>query len=110
MIKLMKLLVKQVNLKTQNQILETLKTPMTLDIPDSNLYSSSDSEWLSWADKIIEVSLSNMKYDANFPVTINNNNTVSLFDTGATISYMSKACFDKLQPKPALVHIHTHTK
>ena len=55
---------------------------------------------------IIKVKLSNMKYAANFPVTINNNNTISLFDTGGTISCMSKACFDKLQPKPALVQTH----
>ena len=48
-----------------------------------------------------------MKYAANFPFTINSNNMISLFDTGATISCMSKACFDKLQPKPALVQIHT---
>ena len=46
-----------------------------------------------------------MKYAANFPVTINNN-TISLFATGATISCMSKACFDKPQPKPALAQTH----
>ena len=49
-----------------------------------------------------------MRYAANFPVTINNDNTISLFDRGATISYMSKVCFDKLQPKPALVQTHTY--
>ena len=49
-----------------------------------------------------------MKYAANFPVTINNNNTISLFDTGATISCMSKACFDILQPKPTLVQMCTY--
>ena len=49
-----------------------------------------------------------MKYAANFPVTINKNNTISLFDTGATISCMSKACFDKPQPKPALLQTHTY--
>ena len=49
-----------------------------------------------------------MKYAAIFPVTINKNNTISLFDTGATISCMPKACFDKLQPKPTLVQIHTY--
>ena len=43
----------------------------------------------------------------NFPVTINTINTISLFDTGATISCMPKACFDKLQPKPTLVQTHT---
>ena len=49
-----------------------------------------------------------MKYVANFPVTINNNDTTSLFDTRAAISCMSNACFDKLQPKPALVQRHTY--
>ena len=49
-----------------------------------------------------------MKYPANFPITINNNSAISLFDTGATISCMSKACFNKLQPKPALVQTHTY--
>ena len=49
-----------------------------------------------------------MKYAANIPVTINKNSTISLFDTGATISCMSKARFDKLQPKPALVQAHTY--
>ena len=44
-----------------------------------------------------------MKYVMNFPVTINKNNTISLFDIGVTISCMSKACFNKLQPKPTLV-------
>ena len=58
--------------------------------------------------KIIDVKLSNMKYAANFPVTINKSNTISLFDTGATISCMSKACFDKLQPKPTLVQKQTY--
>ena len=44
-----------------------------------------------------------MKYVANFPVTINHNRTISLFDTGATISCMSKSCFDKLQSLPKLI-------
>ena len=48
-----------------------------------------------------------MKFAANFPLTINNN-TISLLDTEATISCMSKACFDKLQPKSALVQTHTY--
>ena len=47
-----------------------------------------------------------MNYAANFPVTINKNNTIFLFDTGPAISYIAKACFDKLQPKPALVKMH----
>ena len=49
-----------------------------------------------------------MKHAGNFPVTINNNITISLFDTGATIFCMSKACFDKLQTKPALVQTHAY--
>ena len=69
--------------------------------------SSSDSEWLSQGDVIIEVKLSNMKYAVKFPVTINNNNTISLSDTGATISCMSKACFDKLLPK-SIYSSNTH--
>ena len=69
----------------------------------SNFNSSSDSEWLSGTDEIIKVTLSNMKYATNFHVTINRNSTISLFDTGATISWMSKACFDTLQPKPKLM-------
>ena len=44
-----------------------------------------------------------MEYTANFPVTIIRKNTIFLFDTGATVSCVSKACFDKLQPKPKLV-------
>ena len=44
----------------------------------------------------------------NFPVTINNNQTISLFDIGATISCMSKACFDKLDPKPTLTEMHAY--
>ena len=42
------------------------------------------------AGKIIDVKLNSMKYAGSFPVTINNNNTISLFDTGTTISCMSK--------------------
>ena len=56
----------------------------------------------------MEVKLSNMEYAPNVPVTINKNNTISLFDTGATISCMSKPCFDKLQPKPTLVQTNTY--
>ena len=98
MIMLMKLLDKHVLLKTKNQNQEILRTPHDSDSPDSNLDSSSDSEWLSLAGNVIEVKLSNMKYAANFPITINKNNTISLFYTGATISCMSKGCFNKLQP------------
>ena len=49
-----------------------------------------------------------MKYAAHFTVTINKNNTISLFDTGATISVMSKTCLDKLQAKPLLIQMHTY--
>ena len=49
-----------------------------------------------------------MKYSTKFPVIINKNNTIFLFDTEATISCMSKSCFDKLQSKPALVQTHTY--
>ena len=49
-----------------------------------------------------------MKYTTNFHVTINKNITISLFDTEATISCMSKACFDKLQPKSKLVQTNTY--
>ena len=40
-------------------------------------------------------------------LAINNNKAISLFDTGTTISCMSKACFDKLDPKPTLTHTHS---
>ena len=66
MIKVNELLVKQVCLKTLNQILKILTTP-DFNSPDNNLNSPSDSEWVSWADEIIEVKLSNMKYAAKFP-------------------------------------------
>ena len=33
---------------------------------------------------------------------------MSLSDTGATISCISKACFDKLDPKPALIQTHMY--
>ena len=56
-------------------------------------------------NKSIEVKLSNMKYAAQLS---HKNNTISLFDTGATISCMSKACFDKLQPEPTLVQTKTY--
>ena len=49
-----------------------------------------------------------MRYAMNFPVTIIKNNTISLFDTGAPISCMSKACFDKLQPKSKLIQINIY--
>ena len=49
-----------------------------------------------------------MKYAANFPVTINNNNTISLFDMGDTISCMSKACSDKLKPRPVIIQTHAY--
>ena len=49
-----------------------------------------------------------MKYATNFPVTINRNNIISLFDLGATISCMSKACLDKLQPYQMLVQTNIY--
>ena len=33
-------------------------------------------------------------------------NTISLPETGAIITCMSKGCFDKLEPKPASVQTH----
>ena len=45
---------------------------------------------------------------ANFPVIINRNYTISPFDTGATISCMFKACFNKLQLKPKLVETNIY--
>ena len=56
----------------------------------SSLNSSLDSELLAQTDDIIKVKLRNTKYATNFPVTINKNLTISLFDTDATISCMSK--------------------
>ena len=50
--------------------------------------------------KLLNLKLRNAKYTTNFPVTINNNKTVSLFDMGATIYCMLKACFEKLEHKP----------
>ena len=49
-----------------------------------------------------------MKYVANVLVAINHNRTISLFDTRATISCLSKSCFDKLQPQPKLVQASTY--
>ena len=51
MIKLMKLLVNYMHPKTQNQNLKDIKDPHESNNPDSNLDSSSHSEWLSWADE-----------------------------------------------------------
>ena len=61
-------------------------------------------------NEIIKVKLSITKYAANFSVTINNNQTISLFDTCATIPCMLKTCFDKLDPKPMLQHTHIQSK
>ena len=49
-----------------------------------------------------------MKYAANFPVTINQNRTISLFDTGTAIVCMFKSCFDELQPQPKLVKTNAY--
>ena len=77
------------------------------DGPDTYLIPSLDLKWLSWENEIIKVKLSNTKYGTNFPVTINSNHTIFFFDTGATISCMSKTCFEKLDPKPTLKQTHT---
>ena len=71
--------------------------------PDSSFSTLSYSEWLSGTDKVTEVTTSDMNYAANFPVAINHNRTIFVFDTRSTISCMSKSCFDKLQPQPLLV-------
>ena len=65
--------------KTTKSEPEDIKKCHDSDSPDSNLESSSDSEWLSWIGEIIEVKLSNMKYTANFPGTINNDSTISVW-------------------------------
>ena len=39
--------------------------------PNSSFVSSSDSELLPQTDEVFKVTISNMKYAANFPVTIN---------------------------------------
>ena len=44
-----------------------------------------------------------MQNVTNFLVKCNSNETISLSDTGATISCMPKASFDKLDPKPKLM-------
>ena len=49
-----------------------------------------------------------MKCATHFPVTINRNNTIALFDTGATIPCITKACFDKLQPKSKVVQTNIY--
>ena len=81
---------------------ETDKTILDTDIDnsDNNMDSALDSKWLPREHNIVEVKLSDSKYSATFPARVNNNQTISLFDTGATISCMSTACFDKLDPKP----------
>ena len=54
MMKSVKLLVKHLHLITQYWNLKICKEHLDPDSPDSILDSSSDSEWLSQADKIIE--------------------------------------------------------
>ena len=49
-----------------------------------------------------------MRHAVNFPVIINLNKTISLFETGATILNMSKSHFDKLKPQPKLVRTNTY--
>ena len=78
------------------------------DSPNSSFSTSSDSELPSQTDDIIKVIISDMKYAANFHVTINHNRTISLFDTGATISCMSKLCFDNLQSQPKSIQTSTY--
>ena len=77
-IRFMKLLVKHMHLKTLKSEPEDKESHDSSSL-DSKLGSSSDSEWLSWADKSIEIKVSSMKYAANFPVTVNNYNTISVW-------------------------------
>ena len=85
-------------------------TPHNTDIDssDSTAESSLDSKRLHKEHEVIEIKLSNSKFADNFPVKVNNNQTVSLFDTGATISYMLKSFFDKLDPKPLAITKHPY--
>ena len=78
------------------------------DSLDSTTDSSLDSEWLSKKHEVIILKLSNRKYAASFPVKVNNNQTFSLFDTGATVSCLLESCFDKLDPKPLLIIKHPY--
>ena len=85
-----------------------LEIENTVDHHDSNssnssFSTSSHSKCLSQTYEVTDIIISDMKYVANFPVTISHNRKISLFDTGATISCMSKSHFDKLQPQPQLV-------
>ena len=97
-------------LKNTKSETEETKDHHDSDSHNSSFDSSSDLKGLSQTDEIIEVTISNMIYVANFPVSINQNRTISLYDydTGATISCMSKSCFDKLQPQPKLVKMNTN--
>ena len=50
----------------------------------------------------------NRDQSVNFPVTISQNRTISLFDKGATTSCMSKLYFNKLQTQPKVVRTITY--
>ena len=63
-------------LKGTKSEIEDTKDHHNSNNPNSNFDSSSDSEWLSQMDEIIEVTISNMKYAANFSVTIDRNRTI----------------------------------
>ena len=92
--------------KSENE--DTIGPPQLLTVLIAVLILHQTQNDYQQTDEVMEVTISNMKYAANFPVTINWNKTISLFDKGATISCMSKSCFDKLQPQPKLVRRNTY--
>ena len=102
-----KLLIQHTHLNTLSEP-KIAKNTMAQTVLIAYLIPFFDLELLSWENEITEVKLSITKYTAHFLVTINNNKTVSLFDTGTTISCMTKACFDKLDPKPTLTQTHKY--
>ena len=51
---------------------DNIQEKTDLDSCDRTMDSASDSKWLSREHEIIKVKLSDTKYAANFPVTINN--------------------------------------
>ena len=83
--------------KPQNQNLKTPKTPMMLTVWIASLTLHQTLKDYHELMKLLKSSYA-----------IGNMLQVSLSQLTTITHCMSKACFDKLQPKPVLVHTHTY--
>ena len=65
--------------------------------------SGSESNWLDWCIKEVTVDKASSGNIILYKVRVNNVQVDALYDTGASISVMTKHFYDRLQNKPNFI-------